>query len=234
MNRRVKKKDHENLSASNLRHVISLLQPTSTDQKPITKKEACAILNITYNTTRLNTIIQEFLEREEYVEKRKAQNRGKAPSQNEIKEAVSDYLQGDNISNIAKYLYRSPNFVKNILERVGVPQRPPSAEDRKSPAFLPENCVAEEFAEKEIVWSACYHAPAVVIKKEDKPIYQEKYSSDCYQIYIFEKASDDEGYLAAAGVGGFYANSLAYDLGKLSHLKDLGIDLGKQVYERVN
>lgn len=118
--------------------------------------------------------------------------------------------------------------MKNILERVGVPQRPPSAEDRKKPAFLPENCIAEVFEPNEIVWSACYHAPAIVIKKEDKPLYQEKYSSDCYQIYIFEKGSD-ENYLARAGVGGFYASSLAYDLGKLSHLTALGIDLKKHV-----
>lgn len=138
-------------------------------------------------------------------------------------------MQGDNVSNIAKYLYRSPSFVKNILERVGVPQRPASEEDRKTPAFLPENCVAEEFEPNEIVWSAGYHSPAKVLKKETKALYQEKYSSDCYQIYIFEKTSNEDDYLARAGIGGFHAFSLAYDLGKLSHIQDLGIDLGKQI-----
>ena len=163
------------------------------------------------------------------MEKRKSQNRGKSASQSEVQEAVQDYLSGANVSTIAKYLYRSPSFVKNILERIGVPQRPPSVEDRKQPAFLPENCVAEEFESGEIVWSARYHAPAVVVKKENKPLYQQKYSSDCYQIYIFEKEGEPDSPFVQAGIGGFYANSLAYDLGKLSHLAELGIDLKKHV-----
>ena len=154
MSRRIKKKDHENLSAVNIRHVISLLQPPSSDQKPITKKEACSILNITYNTTRLNTIIDGFLEREKYTQKRKNQNRGKAATPQEIKEAVTEYLHGDNVSNIAKGLYRSPAFVKSILEKIGVPQRPTKIEGRKQEYYLPEQCVSENFEEGEVVWSA--------------------------------------------------------------------------------
>ena len=67
------------------------------------------------------------------------------------------------------------------------------------------------------------------MKKENKPLYQKKYSSECYQIYIFEKDGDDASPFVQAGIGGFYANSLAYDLGKLSHLAELGIDLKKQI-----
>lgn len=227
--KRIKKKDHENLTAENIRRVIGLLQPTSTDQKPITKKQACEILNISYNTTRLDTILSEFLERQEYVQRRKNQNRGKAASPNEIQEAVADYLQGSNVSTIAKYLYRSPSFVKNILEKIGVPQRPPSAEERKMPAFLPENCVAEEFEPGEIVWAAAYHAPAMVDKKLEGS-YRLKYGADAYQIYVFEKGDEDtSNYFVQAGIGGFYAASCAYDLGKLSHLAELGIDLKKQI-----
>jgi len=163
------------------------------------------------------------------VQRRKNQNRGKAASTSEIQETVQDYLSGDNISGIAKYLYRSPSFVKNILDKVGVPQRPASAEDRMMAAFLPENCISEDFKTGEIVWSAKYHSPAVIDKKHDDPMYLEKYSSTAYQIYIFEKDSDDQDYLAKAGKGGFYASSLAYDLGKLSHLEELGIDLNKQI-----
>ena len=57
---RVKKKDYENLSATNIQKVIMLLE----QEKPITKKEACQILNISYNTARLNKILDEFDERE--------------------------------------------------------------------------------------------------------------------------------------------------------------------------
>ena len=51
--RGVKKRSHEKLTDSNIQHVIGLLNAKS----PITKKEACSILNISYNTTRLGTII---------------------------------------------------------------------------------------------------------------------------------------------------------------------------------
>ena len=74
MARRIKKKDHENLSDINIQKVIGLLNGTY----PISKKEACGILNITYNTTRLQRIIDEFEETQTYREKRKAQNKGKA------------------------------------------------------------------------------------------------------------------------------------------------------------
>ena len=70
---RVKKRAYENLSAANIQKVIELLR----QEKPITKKEACEVLSISYNTTRLNKIIAEFEERQEYVAKRKATNKGK-------------------------------------------------------------------------------------------------------------------------------------------------------------
>ena len=130
--------------------------------------------------------------------------------------------------NIAKILYRSPAFIKSILDRVGVPQRPSSLEDRKMPTLLPENCIAEEFEKGEIVWSAAYHAPAEICKEyEDKrSMYLDRYGSRCYSIYVYEKSSEDIYY---SGVGGFYAASCAYDLGKLSHIEDMGIDIRKQV-----
>jgi len=55
---RVKAKEHENLSEANIKKVIELLEA----EKPITKKEACEVLNISYNTTRLSKIIEEFKE----------------------------------------------------------------------------------------------------------------------------------------------------------------------------
>ena len=120
--------------------------------------------------------------------------------------------------------------MKGILDRVGVPQRPASLDDRKHPAFLPENCVCEDFSAGEIVWSAYYHAPALIEKEyeEKRAFYLEKYSSKCYKIYIFENGSEESLY-AQNGVGGFYGASLAYDLGKLSHIEDMGIDLKKQI-----
>jgi len=143
---------------------------------------------------------------------------------------VAEYLEGQNVSTISKFLYRSPSFVKAILDKIGVPQRPSSKQDRRYPAFLPESCVSEDFSEGEIVWSAHYHAPAVVEKEyeEKRDFYLQKYDSKCYKIYIFENGSEESLYVPN-GVGGFYGASLAYDLGKLSHIADMGIDLRKQV-----
>jgi len=209
----VKKKDYENLSATNIQKVIMLLE----QEKPITKKEACQILNISYNTARLNKILDEFDEREKYVAKRKATNKGKRATTYEITEAVTNYLRGESISKIATGLYRSAGFVRAILDKVGVPQRPASAEERAGPCMIPENCVADSFSSGEKVWSAGYHAPAIV---DEEVKVKNKYESKGYRVYILERTEDDT-------VGGFYAFVLACELGKLSHLEEYGVNLSK-------
>ena len=100
-------------------------------EKPVTKKEACSILNISYNTTRLNKIIQDFQDKNEFRAKRKAQLRGKPASSLEIKEAIQSYLRGESVSEISQGMYRSAGFVRSILTRVGVPTRPVAVEERK-------------------------------------------------------------------------------------------------------
>ena len=234
---RVKKKSHENLTSQNIKHVISLLNPTNSETKAITKREACSILNISYNTTRLDKILVDFHEQKEYRARRVSQNRGRPARPDEIQDIVREYLSGENVSNISKGLYRSPSFVKSILEKIGVPQRPTQLEGRKQEYYLPEECVAEDFEEGEVVWSANHHAPAVIDKKlskehqDSKPgiqtvNYVEKYGAHCYSIYVRQKPSSEDLW-DMPDVGGFYAFSLSYDLGKLKHLEEYGIDLAK-------
>ena len=211
----MKKRDHEKLTHQNIQHVLELLSRES----PITKKEACGILNISYNTTRLNNIIQEYKDRIVYTEQRKNINKGKKAQPHEIQTAIMEYLQGETISEIAKGLYRSAGFIKSILERIGVPQRPPSVEERNQSAFLPDSCVAEEFIPDEKVWSAKYHAPAIVDKEVE---VESKYESKGYAVYILEKT---EGVEAELLIGGFYAYALACELGKLTHLEQYGVNL---------
>ena len=234
---RVKKKSHEKLTSQNIQHVISLLNPTSSQTKAITKREACSILNISYNTTRLDKIIQDFHEQKEYRSRRVSQNRGRPARPDEVQDIVKEYLSGENVSNIAKGLYRSPAFVKSLLEKIGVPQRPTKVEGRKQEYYLPEQCVADNFDEGEIVWSATHHAPAVIDKRLSKEHqdskaglqtvdYISKYGSDCYSIYVRQKPSTEDMW-DMPEVGGFYAFALAYDLGKLKHLEEYGVDLQK-------
>ena len=228
--RRIKKKESENLSDTNIRKVIDLLSGSS----PITKKEACGILNIAYNTTRLQRILDEFEETQAYREKRKSQNKGKAATADEVADAITRFLSGDPISDIASGLYRSSGFIKAIIERVGVPQKQEGKFD-----YLPEECVAEDFAHGEIVWSAKYHGPAII--KQELSIdyqaelpgckdvnYEKKYSSKAYNIWVIEKIDDDysDRWTTATG-GGFTATQLAYDLGKLTHLEKYGVDLSR-------
>ena len=226
--RRLKKKDHENVSDANIQKVITLLN----DKTPISKKEACGILNIAYNTTRLQRIIDDFQDKIDYRELRKKQNRGRAASSEEIREAVERYLSGDSISEIASGLFRSSGFVRSLIERVGVPK----VERESGVAILPESCIAESFSPGEIVWSAQYNKPARIEQELSIDYqaeragfidvnYEQKYGSKCYAIYVMEEVRDDTEKWANVEAGGYFAYSLAYDLGKLSHLEEFGVNL---------
>lgn len=219
---RVKKKEHEKLDSATISRVISLLEPSDPSTQPITKKEACSILNISYNTTRLGRIIEEFREREAYVAKRKAANRGKPASAEEVRQTIEEYLSGDNISTIAGRLFRSPGFIKAIIERVGVPQRPTSKEERAGVELIPDSCVSDDFKVGETVWSAKYHRPARIVKQlSDDP----KYLGKVFHIYVMEETDASDTFFPYVLHGGFNACQPAFDLAKLSHLEELGINL---------
>ena len=114
------------------------------------------MLNIAYNTTRLQRIIDDYEDKVEYRELRKKQNRGRGASNEEIREAVERYLSGESLAEIASGLFRSSGFVRSLIERVGVP----SVSRESGIAVLPDSCIAESFAPGEIVWSAVYQKPA--------------------------------------------------------------------------
>ena len=126
--------------------------------------------------------------------------------------------------------------MKSILERIGVPQRPTKTDDRKQEYFLPEECVSDSFETGEVVWSANHHAPAVIDRHMSKEYqasrqgltlvdYAKKYGCECYGIHVRQKASADAELWDMPDTGGFFAFALAYDLGKLSHLEEYGINL---------
>ncbi len=241
MRKTVKKKDYENLSNQNIEKVIALLNPNSSapaSTKAITKKEACDILNIAYNTTRLQKIIEDYNDRKTYTKKRKASLRGRPASDAEIAEACENYLTGDTITDISKSLFRSPAFIRAILERVGVPQRPTGREERLTSHFYPDECLADEYVAGEIAWSASYHA-AVEIKAKLTPEYIEskkgmaqvdyesKYGCPCYSIYVRQKVDSENTYFSNVTQGGFSAYAPAYELCKLEHLKKYGVRIDR-------
>ena len=233
-------KKHENLTKANIAKVIELLEA----DKPITKKEACSILNITYNTTRLNNIIAEHKDDIERTAKMKAKLRGKPATEDDIKWVVSGYLSGENVSDIAQRMYRSPAFVKSIIERIGVPMKLADSDyEGIRSAMLPEQCVAESFEPGELVWAirknsvakivkeitikhqqesagyAGYHDPSKLVN------YEEKYGAKMYHIHVIEKGDFSKTYFPHIEYGVRNSTQLAYDLGSLRHLEKYGVDL---------
>ena len=120
--RTIRKKSHEKLDDANLKRVLECLN----QDKPITKKEACAMLNITYNTTRLNSIMTDFDDTMSSEQSEKHRTGVRKATDYEIKQAIEMFLDEQPVSSIAQALYRSTTFVRNLLDRVGVPQKRPS------------------------------------------------------------------------------------------------------------
>lgn len=236
----VKKKDYENLSNQNIEKVIALLNPSSSAQptKAITKKEACEILNISYNTTRLNKIIEDYHERKEYTASRKKKLRGKPASQAEIAEAVESYLSGGTISDISKSLFRSTSFVRTLLERVGCPQRPTNKDEKLGSHYYPDSLMADDYTVGEIAWSANYHGAVEVHARltpeyiANKPglantDYESKYGCPVYAVYVRQKVDSEDTFFSNVTAGGFSAYVPAYELCKLEHLKQYGVRIDR-------
>ena len=77
-------------------------------------------------------------------------------SKEELKEMIEMYLDGQTVTNIAKYMYRSPAFIKGNLDRIGVPTRISEVEK----FIVPDECVKYEFEVGEWVWF-CDNRPDV-------------------------------------------------------------------------
>jgi transposase len=218
MKSKVKAKQHENLTETNIRKVMELLGA----EKPISKKDACDILNISYNTTRLNKIIEQYKEEQSEQERRRAQNRGKPASEYEIQTVIEGYLDGSSVAEISKRLFRSASFVKDIIDRVGVPQKVVGA-NWSNPCIIPDQCIRESFEIGQIVWHAKRHNLAIVMEQlhnvKDK-------DNNYYRVFIIEPMEEAPSYFPSIQVyGGFYDGAFAYDLGSLDHLKQYGVDI---------
>ena len=230
--RGIRAKSYEDLSAVNIRRVITALEEGST------KKVACEMLRISYNTTRLNNIIEEFEVEQARIADRKARNKGKMAQRHEIQRAITDYIEGDTITDIATNLYRSAAFVKGIIDRVGVPRRP-VGDEKASEVLLPDACIKEEFYEGEIAWSSKYHMACVIGQEYTKEYqdkmpglgkvdYETKYGSKLYSIYCYNLFAYDEsiktlGWWNGRKKLGFSAHALAHSLGSLDHLQQYGV-----------
>jgi len=193
------------MTESNIIRVIRLLEPTEEGVKPITKKDACQILGMAYNTTRLGTIIEDFKKTQARNAERRAALRGKPASKEDIVYIISEYINGETIDAISRMTYRSSSFIKNILETNAVPIRIPGNTYFK-PELVPEGAMRERFQVGEIVYSARYDSLARI----EAEVKTEKYGY-IYRIWLLA-----EEWLQSA-------NQEAYELASLQHLRELGV-----------
>lgn len=135
-------------------------------EKPITKKAACDMLGIAYNTARLDKLVNEYLEEKERKTTRFLANKGKPASDFEISTIIEDYLSLEAISSIAERISRTPVFVKNVLTNCGIPLRDTNT-SYFNPQLLPFDCVTEEIADGSVVYSA-KHQEIGTIKRKAK------------------------------------------------------------------
>lgn len=149
----------EKLTAANLDRVISLLGA----EKPITKKAACELLGIAYNTTRLNSLLKDHTDKQNYFREQVEKKKGTPASESEIALIISGYLvDGKDLTSIARSLYRGVTFVRSILVKYNVPLRTSGSDSYINPALIPESCIRDEFEVGSVVYSARYESLAEI------------------------------------------------------------------------
>jgi hypothetical protein len=196
--------EEELMTDANISKVIRLLEPEE-GVKAITKKDACQMLGMSYNTTRLGTIIEEFKKKQARNAERRAEKRGKPVTDEERVYIISEYLAGETVDAISKSTYRSPAFIKNVLEANSVPIRVPGASYFK-PQLIPDGAVRERFKIGEVVYSARYDSTARI----DTEHKTEKHGY-VYRVWLLSEKWMQSAYQEAS------------ELASLEHLRELGV-----------
>ena len=197
--------EEELMTDANIAKVIRLLDPQEEGKKPITKKDACAILGMSYNTTRLGTIIEEYKQKQVRTAQRKSQLRGKPATQEEKVFIISEYLNGETVDAISKMTYRSSRFIKDILEGNSVPIRVPGS-SYFSPELIPDGAIRERFKIGEVVYSSRYDSTARI----DAEQKSEKHGW-VYRIWLLAEKWQQNAYQEAS------------ELASLEHLREMGV-----------
>ena len=167
-----------------------------------TKKAVCEFIGIPYNTSRLATLLEDYVNGVERDKEQRRLRRGKPVSQDEVVNIIEAYFSDDSISDIANRFYRSEVLIKTVLERYGALLRDNKA-DPLSPSIIPELSVSDSFEIGELVWCAAYNCIAEI---------KAKCGENGYRVYLLDRDNHR------------YTNQYTYDLGSLKHLEALGVD----------
>lgn len=194
-------KENDLLTDANIERIIAGFEATP----KMTKKDACAIIGIAYNTTRLDSIIEKYLEKKARDASRRAALRGKPATSDEIIYVIQEYLEGSTVDAISKSTFRGPTFVKAILEKYDVPVRQTS-HDYFNPELIPDGATRERFAVGEVVYSARYDSIARVDTEQPHPGH-----AWVYRIWLLSDKWKQSAYQPAE------------ELASLEHLRKLGV-----------
>jgi hypothetical protein len=204
MARKKSASEEELMTDANIAKVIKLLEPEQ-GTKAITKKDACQILGMAYNTTRLGAIIEEWKKKQTRNAERRAEKRGKPVTDEERVYIISEYLAGETVDSISKSTYRSSAFIKSVLETNSVPIRVPGS-SYFSPELIPEGAMRDRFNIGEVVYSARYDSTARI----DAESSSEKHGY-VYRIWLLAEKWQQNAYQEAT------------ELASLQHLRELGV-----------
>lgn len=194
----------ERLDDASMEKVIAALEPAE-GIKPITKKAACEMLAIAYNTTRLGTLIEKYKEVKARNAKRRADLRGKPATQDEIVYVIQEYLEGSTIDALTKSTFRPANFIKHILESNAVPLRSTS-HDYFRPVLIPDDAMRDRFTVGEVVYSARYDSTARI----DAEQFDKRYGW-IYRIWLLSEKWLQSAYQPHE------------ELASLEHLRKIGV-----------
>ena len=204
MARKKSASEEELMTDANIAKVIKLLEPEQ-GTKAITKKDACQILGMAYNTTRLGTIIEEWKKKQAKNAERRAEKRGKPVTAEERVYIISEYLAGETVDSISKATYRSSTFIKSVLETNSVPIRVPGS-SYFTPELIPEGAVRDRFKVGEVVYSARYDSTARI----DAEQFSEQHGW-VYRVWLLAEKWQQNAYQEAT------------ELASLEHLRQLGV-----------
>ena len=194
----------ENLTRDNLRKVTELIR----GEKPITKKSACEMLGINYNTARLDKLITQHEESEERRKRLRASKQGTPLTKEEYNEIANEFLSGTAVTNIAESLHRGIDSIKTAISDMSLPLRTPG-NCYLHPELVPEGAMKAEFEIGEKVWSVRYQSLASV----EKLSQVHDTWGNCYRIWL---SSDYQKQ---------YAYQPACELASLKHLTTFGVIL---------
>jgi len=156
---RVKVRYGERLDRDSVKEVHTLLSA----DKPISKKVACAKLNISYNTTRLAKIIDEYLDNLAYSKKMRNSLRSKPITKEEASTIVASYLDNDSLSYISETTFRSVAKIKYVLEQYNIPLRGDS-DCYTNPPMIMDSALTKDYKEGDLVYVVKYDSPAYIRK----------------------------------------------------------------------